>query len=275
MKEKGCLCRVRPKKGPKLGKPYHVTDNKLDRDFQADKPMEKLVTDITYLYFGNCRLYLSSIMDLYNREIVAYSISECQDTDFVLDTLHQLELPQGALLHSDQGSVYTSKAYYQACTEKGITRSMSRKGTPADNACIEWFHSILKSETFYLHNWRNLTKDSITDIVKNYIIFYNETRIQQRLNDQSPVGTENWSHKRVFLLSHYWGAVPEFLLVFRFLSELRSQNFASFTTTSCQYATTVFSCHTVTETMFARTTKFTWLISTFHDEYLLIDFVFV
>ena len=187
MKEKGCLCRVRPKKGPKLGKPYHVTDNKLDRDFQADKPMEKLVTDITYLYFGNCRRYLSSIMDLYNREIVAYSISECQDTDFVLDTLHQLELAQGALLHSDQGSVYTSKAYYQACTEKGITRSMSRKGTPADNACIEWFHSVLKSETFYLHNWRNLTKDSITDIVKNYIIFYNETRIQQRLNDQSPV----------------------------------------------------------------------------------------
>ena len=126
-------------------------------------------------------------MDLYNREIVAYSISDCQDTDFVLDTLHQLELAQGALLHSDQGSVYTSKAYYQACTEKGITRSMSRKGTPADNACIEWFHSVLKSETFYLHNWRNLTKDSITDIVKNYIIFYNETRIQQRLNDQSPV----------------------------------------------------------------------------------------
>ena len=178
---------VNRKKGPKLGKPYHVTDNKLDRNFQADRPMEKLVTDITYLYFGNCRLYLSSIMDLYNREIVAYTISECQDTDFVLDTLHQLELPQGALLHSDQGSVYTSKAYYQACTEKGITRSMSRKGTPADNACIEWFHSILKSETFYLHKWRNLTKDSITDIVKNYIIFYNETRIQQKLNDQSPV----------------------------------------------------------------------------------------
>ena len=64
---------------------------------------------------------------------------------------------------------------------------MSRKGTPADNACIEWFHSVLKSETFYLHKWRNLTKDSTTDIVKKYIIFYDETRIQQKLNDQSPV----------------------------------------------------------------------------------------
>ena len=64
---------------------------------------------------------------------------------------------------------------------------MSRKGTPADNACIEWFHSVLKSETFYLHNWRNLNRDSITDIVKNYITFYNETRIQRNLKDMSPV----------------------------------------------------------------------------------------
>ena len=64
---------------------------------------------------------------------------------------------------------------------------MSRKETPADNACIEWFHPVLKYETFYLHKWRKLTKDSITDIVKNYILFYNETRIQQKLNDQSPV----------------------------------------------------------------------------------------
>ena len=64
---------------------------------------------------------------------------------------------------------------------------MSRKGTPADNACIEWFHSVLKSEAFYLHNWRNLNRDSITDIVKNYITFYNETRIQRNLKDMSPV----------------------------------------------------------------------------------------
>lgn len=92
-----------------------MTENKLDRDFQAEQPLEKLVTDITYLSylcFGNCKLYSFSILDLYNREIVAYTISDCQDTDFVLDTLNQLELPQGALLHSDQGSVYTSKAYY-------------------------------------------------------------------------------------------------------------------------------------------------------------------
>ena len=178
MKTNGWLCRTRPKKSPNLGKPYYVTGNKLNRNFQADKLLEKLVTDITYLYFGNCKLYLSSIMDLYNREIIAYTISDCQDTDFVLDTLNQLKLPKGVILHSDQGSVYTSKAYYQACTEKGIIRSMSRKGTPADNACIEWFHSVLKSETFYLHQWRNLTKNSITNIVKNYIMKRQQFSVQ-------------------------------------------------------------------------------------------------
>lgn len=75
-----------------------MTENKLNREFQAEKPLEKLVTDITYLYFGSCKRYLSSIMDLYNhnREIVAYTISNCQDIDFVLDTLNQLELPRGA-----------------------------------------------------------------------------------------------------------------------------------------------------------------------------------
>lgn len=177
MKERGWLCRTRPKKAPNLGKPYDVTDNKLDRHFLSDKPMEKLITDITYLYFGNRKLYLSSIMALYNREIVAYTISDCQDKDFVLDTLNQLKWPEGALLHSEQGSVYTSKAYFQACIEKGITRSMSRKETPAGNACIEWFHSVLKSETFYLHKWRHLTKESITPIVKTDMTFYNDTRI--------------------------------------------------------------------------------------------------
>lgn len=187
MKEKGWLCRTRPKKAPNLGKPYYVTENKLDRNFKANKPLEKLVTDITYLYFGNCKLYLSSIMDLYNREIIAYTISDKQDTDFVLDTLEQLEFSQGVTLHSDQGSVYTSKAYYQTCKEKGIIRSMSRKGTPADNACIEWFHSTLKTETFYLQDRRTFNKDSITDIVKKYITFYNEVRIQRKLKDQSPV----------------------------------------------------------------------------------------
>ena len=127
-------------------------------------------------------------MDLYNREIVAYTISDCQDTDFVLDTFNQLNVPQGGPSCIATRALFTpQKPTFRPAQKKSIIRSMFRKGTPADNACIEWFHSVLKSETFYLHHWRNLTKDSITDIVKNDITFYNEIRIQQRLNDQSPV----------------------------------------------------------------------------------------
>lgn len=116
------------------GQLAYIAEHLLKRQFEADAPMQKLVTDITYLPFGGKTLYLSSILDLFNGEIVAYSISDKQDTGFVLDTLDQLPTLSGAMLHSDQGSVYTSQAYQEAVKGKGITMSMSRKGTPADNA---------------------------------------------------------------------------------------------------------------------------------------------
>ena len=96
-------------------------------------------------------MYLSSILDVYNGEIVAQTIGFKQDTDFVLDTLNQLpKLPEGCILHSDQGSVYTSYDYQKAGKEKGITMSMSRKGTPADNSPIETF----TSRQYLSHNER-------------------------------------------------------------------------------------------------------------------------
>ena len=179
--EKWLVISHKTKGGSSFRKTYYVTDNKLDCQFNVDKPLQKLVTDITYLHFGGRKLYLSSIMDLYNHEIIAYTISDTQDTNFVLDTLNQLNLTSGAMLHSNQGSVYTSHTYYLACIEKGIIRSMSREGTPADNACIEWLHFVLKTETFYLHKRRKYNKDSITNIIKSYITFYNETKIQRHL----------------------------------------------------------------------------------------------
>lgn len=139
------------KKRKKDGQPYAVVDNILDRNFHSDRPLEKLVTDITYLPYGQKQLYLSSILDLYNGEVIAFTNGEKQDTAFVLDTLDQLPtLPENCVLHSDQGSVYTSYEYQKAVKTKGIT--MTRKGTPADNASIESFHFSLKSETFYLNS---------------------------------------------------------------------------------------------------------------------------
>ena len=188
MQKYGWQCRVKVKKRKQTGQPYYIADNLLNRNFEATAPLQKLVTDITYLPFGQKQLYLSSIQDLYNGEIIAYSIGDCQDTDFVLNTLSQLgTLPDGCTLHSDQGSVYTSYRYQQAVKGKGIIMSMSRKGTPADNAPIESFHSALKSETFYLDSLRRTTTAIVEQTVKDYIKYYNYIRIQAKLNNQSPV----------------------------------------------------------------------------------------
>ena len=164
-----------------------IVGNHLNRKFSSSSQLKKLVTDITYLPFGKKHLYLSSIMDLYNGEIIAYSIGEKQDIAFVLDTLVQLPKVSNCLLHSDQGSVYTSYAYQNEVKKRGITMSMSRKGTPADNACIESFHASLKSETFYLDELNNEPTSIVIQTVIDYIEYYNSTRIQQKLDYKSPI----------------------------------------------------------------------------------------
>ncbi|WP_317966657.1 IS3 family transposase [Paenibacillus sp. CCS19] len=187
MQQNGWQCRVKVKKRKQTGQPAYVAEHLLQRKFAAERPLQKLVTDITYLPYGNSMMYLSSILDLYNGEVVAYSIGDKQDVHFVLDTLQQLPDAGGAMLHSDQGSVYTSYAYQHAVKEKGITMSMSRKGTPADNALIESFHSTLKSETFYLENLTCTTTAIVVQTVQEYIQYYNAIRIQAKLNNQSPI----------------------------------------------------------------------------------------
>lgn len=180
-------CKVKVKKRKKIGQPFKVVENRLNRQFKTDKRFQKLVTDITYLPFGRKQLYLSSIMDLYNGEIIAYNIGEKQDINFVLKTLEQLPKVTDCLLHSDQGSVYTSYRYQKEIQRKSITMSMSRKGTPSDNACIESFHSSLKSETFYLDRLNSEPTSIVIQTVIDYINYYNNIRIQQKLGYQSPV----------------------------------------------------------------------------------------
>lgn len=188
MQKYGWSCRVKVKKRKSTGQPTYVADNKLKRNFHATGPRQKLVTDITYLPFGQSMLYLSSIMDVYNGEIVSYTINTKQDIHLVLDTLYQLKsIPENTILHSDQGSVYTSYDYQNEVKEKGITMSMSRKGTPADNSPIEAFHSTLKSETFYLDQIHSTTNACVIRIVEDYINYYKTIRIQTKLNNQSPI----------------------------------------------------------------------------------------
>ena len=138
------------------------------------------VTDVTYLIYGNKRAFLSSILDLENRKVIAYQISYHNDNKLVIDTLikalKKIKDPNGIILHSDQGTSYFSYEYRTVCESNGILISMSRKGTPLDNAVIESFHSLLKKETLYNNDIKSLTE--YIRIVHQWIKFYNKRRIK-------------------------------------------------------------------------------------------------
>ena len=160
----------------------NVKPNLLKRNFNAEAPNQKWSTDITYIIHNGKRMYLSSIMDLYSRNIIAYKISKNMDNKLVIDTLNEAIIKQkdvyGLIIHSDQGFQYTSDEYKAICEANGIRISMSPKGSPVDNSPIESFHSNLKRETLRSYNITSLKE--YVDLVKEWILFYNTNRI--RLN---------------------------------------------------------------------------------------------
>lgn len=185
-------CRVKPKrKWKSQGESVVVAPNILERDFTATAPNQKWVTDITYLQYGPSTLYLSTIIDLYNNQIVAYKIYDHQQTPLVLDTLKDALIvrgnPSGVILHSDQGSVYTSYAFQKFVKESNLISSMSRRGNCWDNAVIESFHSNLKSEEFQYIKFNSVSLNVVRSHVKDYVKHYNEERIQEKLGYQTPV----------------------------------------------------------------------------------------
>ncbi|MFE8700051.1 IS3 family transposase [Cytobacillus sp. FJAT-54145] len=185
-------CRVKPKrKWKSQGESVIIAPNLLQRDFTAASPNQKWVTDITYIQYGSSTLYLSTIMDLYNNQIVSYKVYTHQQTPLVLDTLKEaLEVrgnPKGVIIHSDQGSVYTSYSYQNLVKEKNLVSSMSRRGNCWDNAVIESFHSNLKSEEFQYVKFNSMSLDNVREKVDQYIKYYNEERIQEKLGYHTPI----------------------------------------------------------------------------------------
>lgn len=185
-------CRVKPKrKWKSQGETVIIAPNLLERNFIATKPNEKWVTDITYIQYGPHTMYLSTIMDLYNNEIVAYKMYNHQQTALVIDTLKAAlevrENPKGVTIHSDQGSVYTSYAYQHLVKERDIVSSMSRRGNCWDNAVIESFHSSIKSEEFQYVKYNSLSIQDVINHVDTYMKFYNNERIQEKLDYQTPL----------------------------------------------------------------------------------------
>ena len=142
--------KIRPKIYKRIEE--NVQPNIIERNFKADKTNKKWTTDITYLIFNNKKLYLSTILDLYDRKVVAYKISKFNNNKLVIDTLNEAITKrkdvQGLIIHSDQGFQYTSLEYKSICKSNGITISMSRKGTPIDDSPMESWHGLLKKKLF-------------------------------------------------------------------------------------------------------------------------------
>lgn len=174
------LSVVRRKRYYHYGQAVHRYPNIMNRDFKADRPNHKWATDISYIRTEQGFLYLSIIRDLYDNSIVAYRTETEQNIRLVLDTVIEAmskeKVTEELQLHSDQGFQYTSQAYFNLTTSYNITRSMSRRGNPYDNALAEDFFSILKTEC--IHRIKLQTFEEARNIIDEYIYFCNNERIQ-------------------------------------------------------------------------------------------------
>ena len=189
MKELGLVCRVRMKKYRSYkGEVGKIAPNLLNRDFHADRPNQKWVTDVTEISLFGEKLYLSPILDLHSRDLVSYTISDRPVLSMVTTMLEKAfeKIPNGTnlILHSDQGWQYQHKQYQRMLQEKGIRQSMSRKGNCLDNAVIENFFGLLKSELLYLQEFDSI--EHLKQELITYLDYYNNHRIKAKLKGLPP-----------------------------------------------------------------------------------------
>ena len=180
MQKYNLLSEIRRKKYHNYSTVLHRYDNLLNRDFHAERPNQKWVTDISYIKTSQGTLYLSIIRDLYDNSIIAYKTGTEQNVNLVLSTIRAAKKKEKITaelqLHSDQGFQYTSHPYFKLTQSYNITPSMSRRGNPYDNAMAENFFSILKTECIYRTKLRTYEEASL--LIGQYIHFYNNERLQ-------------------------------------------------------------------------------------------------
>ncbi len=189
MKELGLACRVRMKKYRSYKGEQGVTaPNLLNREFTAEKPNQKWVTDVTEFRLFGEKLYLSPIFDLCSGDVVTYTLSDSPNLTMVTTMLKQAfeKIPDNTklILHSDQGWHYRHKTYVAMLKDKGIRQSMSRKGNCYDNAVMENFFGHLKSELLYLQEFESM--EHFKQELIEYIDYYNNRRIKARLKGLPP-----------------------------------------------------------------------------------------
>ncbi len=182
------VIRVKKYKSYK-GEQGKIAPNILKRDFKTAHPNHKWATDVTEFNVSGNKLYLSPIIDLFNGEIIGYDLSERpnfkQITTMLQKSFKRIPNKTNLILHSDQGWQYQMKKYQKLLKDKGIVQSMSRKGNCLDNAVIENFFGIIKSELFYLKKYKSINE--LKSEIKEYIIYYNNERIKSKLKGMSPM----------------------------------------------------------------------------------------
>lgn len=166
-----------------------IAPNIINRDFVASAPNQKWSTDVTQINIGNTKLFLSPILDMFNGEIISYNISRTPNLEQVFDMLDnafaKYDNLEGLIIHSDQGWQYQHFGYRQRLKSRHIIQSMSRKGNCLDNAMVENFFGIMKSELLYHEKFDSA--EAFIKALEEYIEYYNNKRIKSRLKGKSPV----------------------------------------------------------------------------------------
>lgn len=176
--------------------PQFIAENILNREFSADAPNQKWLTDVTefkyYVAQEVHKVYLSAILDLYDRRIVSYVIGDSNNNPLVFDTFDAaIAANPGAtpLCHSDRGFQYTNRLFHAKLEAAGMTQSMSRVAKCIDNGPMEGFWGILKRERYYGKRFKD--KDSLVSMIEEYIEYYNNRRLQRNLGVLTPIEKHN------------------------------------------------------------------------------------
>ena len=185
--------KYQPKSCTKAAKnPYHVARNYLNRDFYAEAPNKKWVTDVSefkyYIGIEVHKVYLSAILDLFDKRVVSFEISDHNDNPLVISTFNKAieqEPDAQPLLHSDRGYQYTSKEFCTRLKAAKMKQSMSRVAHCLDNGPMEGFWGIMKRESYYGRRFTN--HDILIKAMTDYINYYNNRRVQRKLSIMSPM----------------------------------------------------------------------------------------
>ena len=189
LRNNGLKCIVRQHKSKKDAENLIIKENVLNRQFCPSEPNKVLATDFTYLSVGGNTYFLSVVLDMYDNNPLVWYLSDRNDRSLSLNTMELLKKKidlRGCLIHSDQGVQYSCTTYCEYLEREGVIQSMSRRGNCWDNAVVENFFGIIKTESIYLYPARTRKMDSLIELLEDEFDYYTNRRPQKSLGGMPP-----------------------------------------------------------------------------------------